>query len=572
MVNVGVSAASPQINSVIVSIDGSPTGAASDSTNINPSATGAPTGTLNYVQFHGPSDPDQIEVCSNGAGPCSGEVLAPGTNWTVHYDADSNSAFGVLRATASLFLTGDDTLGGLQGVGSFPSLVSATARSSFKDGFTISGGAGTGTALLTFTVNGTTSATAGQSGLAQFAFVPVVAGQPDYSHQIVYPVVNGAAAISIPFTFGVPVEFEVDFDAIAQITSWVAGALVDVDYSHSASLSAIAVTNSQGATVPSFTIQAESGTSYTANGVSIPKPLLSIAGAHTGNFAQGQQNATYTLTVSNEHAAAPTTGTVTVTETVPSGLTLVSMTGSDWNCAGNSCSFPTTVNPGASAPPISVNVNVAATAPAQIFNFATVSGGGSVMASASDPTTIIPLPSLSIAAGHAGDFVPGQVGAVYIVTVSNNASAGPTSGTVTVTEDLPAGLTSLVMSGNGWNCPRGGNTCTRSDALAAGASYPFLTAQVNVAADAPLLVTNVAIVSGGGSAMASASNPTAIITPVACDMNLDGRATVSDVQTMVNQVLGVAPAQNDVNLDGVVNVVDVQIVINATLGLGCAAS
>jgi uncharacterized repeat protein (TIGR01451 family) len=51
-------------------------------------------------------------------------------------------------------------------------------------------------------------------------------------------------------------------------------------------------------------------------------PILSIAKSHSGNFILGQANATYTVTVSNSGATS-TSGTVTVTENVPSGLTLV---------------------------------------------------------------------------------------------------------------------------------------------------------------------------------------------------------------------------------------------------------
>ncbi|MGH9690851.1 MAG: hypothetical protein ACRD4C_07180, partial [Candidatus Acidiferrales bacterium] len=44
-------------------------------------------------------------------------------------------------------------------------------------------------------------------------------------------------------------------------------------------------------------------------------PVLSITKTHAGNFAQNQQGANYTVTVSNAASAAPTAGQVTVTET-----------------------------------------------------------------------------------------------------------------------------------------------------------------------------------------------------------------------------------------------------------------
>src|SRR5580704_16423903 len=56
-----------------------------------------------------------------------------------------------------------------------------------------------------------------------------------------------------------------------------------------------------------------------------------------------------------------------------------------------------------------------------------------------------------------------------------------------------------------------------------------------------------------------------------CDVNQTGATGVGDIQTMVNQALGVAQAKNDLNNDGVVNVVDIEIDINAALGNACVA-
>ena len=56
-----------------------------------------------------------------------------------------------------------------------------------------------------------------------------------------------------------------------------------------------------------------------------------------------------------------------------------------------------------------------------------------------------------------------------------------------------------------------------------------------------------------------------------CDINLDTKVNVGDVQLEINEALGLATAVNDLNGDGTVNVVDVQIVIDAALSLGCAA-
>ena len=107
------------------------------------------------------------------------------------------------------------------------------------------------------------------------------------------------------------------------------------------------------------------------------------------------------------------------------------------------------------------------------------------------------VPDLKLSKAHVGNFAWGEVGAVYTLTVSNVGTA-PTAGMVTVTDTLPAGLTATALSGTGWSCTLGTRTCTRSDALGAGASYPAITLTVNVATDAPSPVTNTATVSGGG--------------------------------------------------------------------------
>jgi uncharacterized repeat protein (TIGR01451 family) len=98
----------------------------------------------------------------------------------------------------------------------------------------------------------------------------------------------------------------------------------------------------------------------------------------------------------------------------------------------------------------------------------------------------------------------------YTVDFTVNA---PSSGGVTVTETAPAGLTLVSMAGTGWTCgsPNPANVCTRSDALAAGGSYPVITVTVNVAANATSPQVNTAAVTGGGSAQANASDSTVIV-------------------------------------------------------------
>jgi uncharacterized repeat protein (TIGR01451 family) len=243
---------------------------------------------------------------------------------------------------------------------------------------------------------------------------------------------------------------------------------------------------------------------------SVAVPVLNISKTHTGNFAQGQTAATYTVTVSNGAAAAPTSGLVTMTETVPAGLTLVSMAGTEWTCAATTCTRTDALAAGASYPAITVTVNVAGNATSPQVNAVSVSGGGSAAANATDSTVVTAagVPALSITKTHAGNFTQGQKNATYTVTVSNGAAAGPTAGLVTVTETAPTGLSLVSMAGTGWTCAA--TTCTRTDTLAAGASYAAITVTVNVAANATSPQVNAVAVSGGGSATANTTDSTVI--------------------------------------------------------------
>jgi uncharacterized membrane protein len=130
----------------------------------------------------------------------------------------------------------------------------------------------------------------------------------------------------------------------------------------------------------------------TANFSSL-SPVLTIAKSHAGNFTQGQNGAAYSVTVSDTAGAGPTSGAVTVTETVPSGLTLVSMAGLGWTCTSNHCTRSDVLNPGASYPAIAVTVNVGAGASSPQVNSASVSGGGSASAGAMDSTVVQAVPA-----------------------------------------------------------------------------------------------------------------------------------------------------------------------------------
>jgi hypothetical protein len=166
-----------------------------------------------------------------------------------------------------------------------------------------------------------------------------------------------------------------------------------------------------------------------------------------------------------------------------------------------------------SSNPLVAQVNLSGFVTAVANGTATITVSVSGVAAIQVPVTVV-APLLSITKSHSGSFTQGQQRAVYTIIVSNAAGAGPSSGTVTVTDAVPAGLTLASMVGTGWVC--GAASCTRNDALVAGGSYPPIAVMVNVANNAGSSVTNTATVSGGGSASAVTTDITAIAagTPV----------------------------------------------------------
>jgi len=118
-------------------------------------------------------------------------------------------------------------------------------------------------------------------------------------------------------------------------------------------------------------------------------------------------------------------------------------------------------------------------------------------------------PSLAIVKTHTGNFTQGQTNAQYSISVSNSGPGSTNGSVVSVVDTVDAGLTLVSMAGTGWSC--NANTCTRSDVLSAGASYPAITAAVNVSPIAASPQMNKGGVSGGGSASASSSDTTTIV-------------------------------------------------------------
>jgi len=117
-------------------------------------------------------------------------------------------------------------------------------------------------------------------------------------------------------------------------------------------------------------------------------------------------------------------------------------------------------------------------------------------------------PMLGIAVtASAGAFTQSQEGVSYSISVSNASGAAPTSGVVTAAATLSNGLTLVSASGMGWSCT--GASCTRSDALNAGAQPNVSTLNSwdgSVVANAAVVPSGI-----GGAIDVFVTNPTHVI-------------------------------------------------------------
>lgn len=231
-------------------------------------------------------------------------------------------------------------------------------------------------------------------------------------------------------------------------------------------------------------------------------PDMALTKSHPNYFQQGDIGMTYILTVTNVGGAPWFGGLISVTDTLPAGLTATAMSGTGWFCSLGTltCSRGDSLDAGLSYPAITLTVNVASNAAEWVTNTAVVNGGSPIYTgndTATDLTYIYQYPDLIIAKTHAGNFQQHQTGKTYSIVVGNQGGVA-TGGTVTVVDTLPAGLTATAIAGTGWSCTLGTLTCTRSDALAPAASYAPIVLTVSVASNAPASVTNTATVSGGG--------------------------------------------------------------------------
>lgn len=184
-----------------------------------------------------------------------------------------------------------------------------------------------------------------------------------------------------------------------------------------------------------------------------PEVNLGITKTHSGSFIVGA-NGTYTLTVSNAAGVEPEDNTVTVTDTLPAGLSYVSGTGTGWSCSNAAqivtCMHPAPLAAGASFPPITLTVGVGLAALGTVTNSATVSSNSFDNNPANNTTTdatlvvgpILSTSTKTVSDLNGGDANPGDT-LRYTITLNESGAIAATG--VSVTDDVPANVASYSV-------------------------------------------------------------------------------------------------------------------------------
>lgn len=289
---------------------------------------------------------------------------------------------------------------------------------------------------------------------------------------------------------------------------------------------------------PTGTTSAAYNPARAGENVTVRAPDLTVTKTHAGTFTVGV-NGAYTIRVRNSGNVA-SSGTVTVTDTLPAGLTFVSGTGTAWTCAAAgqvvTCTRPNAINAGSNAPAITLTVSVGVAAAPSVTNPVTVQGGGEPTGNRGNNTaadlTVVNLPPANLATTKTGP-TAATVGTdvVYDIATTN---AGPNAAVnVVISDTLPVGATFGSASNGG---TLAGNVVTWPviASLASGAPAIVYTVTVSYAAAGSYL--NLAASQSGSADPTPANNngssagarvTTVVSAPADVSISKTGPATAS---------------------------------------------
>lgn len=198
-----------------------------------------------------------------------------------------------------------------------------------------------------------------------------------------------------------------------------------------------------------------------------PVSDLQITKTHASNFNIGQ-NGTYTISVHN-NGPVNEPGAIVVTDTLPSGLTFVSATGTGWSCSAAgptvTCSRAGSLAVNHTTANITLTVAISSPASPSVTNTASVSGANFDNISGndndSDTVTVTSLPALSLKktlltisdpvnGTNNPKSIPGAI-SEYTLEATNNGAGATDNNSIILSDAIPANTALYVndISGAG---------------------------------------------------------------------------------------------------------------------------
>jgi len=250
-----------------------------------------------------------------------------------------------------------------------------------------------------------------------------------------------------------------------------------------------------------------------------PAVDLSITKTHAGTFVSGGTGQ-YTITVSNSGAAGieREDNTITVTDTLPAGLTFNAASGTGWTCGAVvqvvTCTHGPTLNIGSSFPPITLTVNVLEAAAASVNNTATVSTPSfdlnTANNSVTDATATID-PNLSTSTKSVVDVNGGEAapGDTLRYTITLTESAGGQAINVSLTDSIPNNTT----WGGFVSVPAGATTSFSPPPAGANGDGLFTVSGITVPASSSVTVVFDVTVNAATAPLATIDNTATVTNP-----------------------------------------------------------
>jgi uncharacterized repeat protein (TIGR01451 family) len=238
-------------------------------------------------------------------------------------------------------------------------------------------------------------------------------------------------------------------------------------------------------------------------------PDVTLAKSHAGSFVRGT-SISYLIPVSNVSPLGPTSGLVTMNDTLPLGVVPTSASGTGWACSiaqqTVSCTRSDVLAAGAAYPTITISATVTQSAPAIVVNTATVSGGGEVNLAndtATDTAQVSSVSDLAMSNTAAPNPVVAGANITYTQTITNSGPSDAAS--VTLTETIPANTAfQSVTPPTGWTCSIPGQTGTL---VCSAADMPPGTAAFTVVVRVNPATPNGTVITDAVQASSAVSDP-----------------------------------------------------------------